>query len=139
MLAAIVVAALAGGFLTMMRATEASSDRQRGESALTSFTESLKTLQYTSCTSAIGHQQQAADYLSAYQAWAGRWSPPASASVSDLEITDVEYWHPSGSGNSAGAYDTTCPSPDSGAQRLTVSVTVNGKALKGQVVLRSTT
>ncbi len=130
MLAAVVVLALAGGFLTMMRATDASSNRQRAEGALTSFTESIKVMQYTPC-------QGASAYQAAYLAWPGRWSPPPSAQVSDLTITDVQYWHPASSGSTAGAYDGICPTPDSGAQRLTVRVKVKGQTVTGQVVIRS--
>ena len=131
-----VILALAAGFLAMMGATAASSSRQRTDAALTSFTESLKTVPYTPCTAGTS-QPGASAYQAVYAAWAGRWSPPADAAVSDLSITKVEYWNPAaGTPPRVGAFQATCPASDSGAQRLTVSVTVNGSSDTGQVVVR---
>lgn len=136
-LVSLVVLGLAGGFLTMMRATEASSSRQRTDAAITSFTESLKSVPYTPCVTGRTGPQDAAAYQSFYETWDGRWTPPADAAVSDRRITGVEYWSPANVGGSAGDYVASCPGADAGAQRLTVSVTVNGSTATGQVVIRS--
>jgi Tfp pilus assembly protein PilV len=146
-LVSLVVLGLAGGFLTMMGATEASSSRQRREAALTSFTESLKQLSmvtpaqspllsYTDCDPAVTPSALASDYTTRYRSWPGRWQPSADNAVSNQTISDVEYWHPSGSGSSAGTYDHNCAGSDHGAQRLTVTVDVAGDQATGQVTIR---
>lgn len=137
LLVAVVVLALAGGMLTMVGASGASSARQRTTTALTSFTESLKAIPYTDCT-AGGSTPAPAAYQAVYDAWPGRWTPAADSGVSDRRIVRVDYWHPAaGTPPTSGEFRSTCPAGgDGGAQRLTVSVTVDGSTSRGQVVIR---
>lgn len=134
-LASLVVLGLAVGILTTLSASNAASARQRREVALTSFTESLKALPYVECTSggATAHA-----YNTAYQAGAASgatWQPKPDAGVSDLDVVDVKYWQPAPAGGAAGTY-ATCGSVDQGAQRLSVSLRVDGEPVHGQVVIR---
>lgn len=135
-LATLVVMGLAAGFLTTISASDAASSRQRREAALTSFSESLKALPYVECTAAGA---DADGYMAAYEAGLGSgssWQPSADADVSDLDVVDVTYWTPAGSGPSAGTFSDACGPTDHGAQRLTVSLKVQGEPVQGQVVLR---
>lgn len=138
-LATLVVLGLAAGVLTTMRSSEVAASRQRREAALTSFSESLKSMPYVECTSGGA---TASGYLATYSvgmSTGATWSPAQTSDVADLDVEDVEYWQPAASGASAGTYSANCAGVDHGAQRLTVSLTVRGQRVHGQVVLRRST
>ena len=144
-LAGTVIAALAAGILAMLRSSSATSSQQRLQAALTSSTESVKSLPYVACTAGAaataGQAASPATYDATYAAWPGRWQPSAAAGVASVRITGVEYWTPASTNAALGSFLPACPAAvaggDRGAQRLTVRVVMSdGIAKDAQVVLR---
>lgn len=128
MLVGTVVAALAVGMLTMVGATRSTAEEQRIQSALLSFTESLKASPYLPCGGSPSPTASA--YVSSHASTPQRWTPPAGMTAS---IDDVEYWHDAGT---YGDYRATCPGADGGRQRLTVTVRLDdGRRGSAEVVL----
>lgn len=147
-LAGSVIVALAAGILAMLRSSEVTSSQQRLQAALSSSTESVKSLPYLACTAgaaatAAGQAASPTAYDTAYAAWPGRWQPSTSAGVGSVRVTGVEYWTPAATNAALGSFLPACPAAaaggDRGAQRLTVRVVMaDGAAKDAQVVLRRT-
>jgi type II secretory pathway pseudopilin PulG len=129
-LASVVVLALAGGMLTLMRTSEATSRTQRMQAALTTSAEAVKAASYVDCAAP-------ADYDGA---------PGVDDPADDVEVTvtGVEYWDgvPVAGTPPApsllGSFVATCP-PDLGAQRVAVRVTLDGDSDTAQIVKRRIT
>jgi Tfp pilus assembly protein PilV len=137
LLASVVVLALAGAMLTLITTSRATSDAQRIQAALTSYTESLKAAPYVACPVAGQDVAQLADD---YEQAASTWTPPAAAGPEDVVtvgIDRIEFWEPAaGAAPTAGRFRTTCPTADGGAQRISVTVTRGGQSVSGQTVVR---
>jgi prepilin-type N-terminal cleavage/methylation domain-containing protein len=128
MLVGTVIAALAAGMLTMINATRSTSEQQRLQAAVLSYTESLKSSPYLRCGEAPTPSPAA--YTTSHNAQPGRWEPVDGMTA---EINSVEYWHNSGA---YGDYQSSCPAVDQGRQRLTITVTLPGGAsASGPVVM----
>lgn len=130
-LTSIVVLALAVGLLASVRSSAAADQVQRVDSALGSFSESLRTMPAppnspSGCPElggSDGFRAHYDDYVSDGRGWA--------QSGVTTEIDDLEFWDPA-----SGSYTAACPaSGDPGAYRLGVSVQVEGDVASGQVVL----
>jgi len=140
----LVISAIAGGILTLVRSSTENSAQQRLQGALASYTESLKALPYYSqqlpplpldaCVP--GSPVDPATFDTAVGNWTDRWVPPAY--VADASVTAVEFWSPSATGPTLGAFASTCPpAGDQGAIRLTgLVVLTDGRSSSGQVVIR---
>jgi hypothetical protein len=127
LLASVVVLALAGGMLTLLRTSDATSRTQRMQAALTTSAEGVKAAVYRDCA-------VAADYDAA----PGVDDP---ADDVDVTVTGVEYWDAVAVAGTPpapsllGSYIGTC-GPDRGAQRVTVRVTLDGDSDTAQIVKR---
>lgn len=126
---AMVILGLAAGLLTAVRSSDAAARTQRKDSALASFSESLKTAPYpevaSGCPSLTDFQTSWDDYVADGKGW-------TDPDVSNATITGVEYWDPG-----SGDYEPACPGADAHVNRLTLEVTVHGETSVGQVVVNS--
>ncbi|MFV0315458.1 MAG: hypothetical protein ACK5O2_00655 [Microthrixaceae bacterium] len=127
MLTSVVILGLAGSLLTAIKSSGVSERVQRADSAIGSFTESLRSMPYPS---ASGTCPDLNDYRSAWGNYPERWVPPADISI---EIVGVEHWQPTGT--DAGSFTATCPAEDPSTHRLTVEVGLDGRDRTAQVVL----
>lgn len=134
MLTSIVILGLAGSLLAAIKSSEVADRVQRADSALGSFTESLKTMPYP--TSAVPDGcPSLAEYRDAWTGYVEAWPAPTGVTLS---ITDIEHWQPDGTDK--GTYTTDCPevsgSPhDPLTHRLTVEVEMKGKSRSAEVVV----
>ena len=113
-----VIVALAGGMLTMMRATASTTEQQRLEAGILNYTEHLRSQTYGDCASS-------------YPGW--------SAGGVSGEVTDIRYWRvPSGNAWGAEPFADSC-STDLGRQLVDVVVRLDADTdteATAQVVLR---
>ena len=120
MLVSMVVLGIAAGFLGLVRTNRMTQEQQAVDHAVTNYSESLKSAEYLPCSGGPDPD---------YDASSGLW-------VSDRGVTvwvdDVEYWD-----ESSGAFVSSCPSPDSGSQRLTIRAEWRDRERQGQIVKRS--
>lgn len=114
------VLSLAMGFLTLMRANAATAAQQEADHAAANFSESLK---------AAGYQPCAPGSTPDYDADAALWSPPSGVQV---RVVHVEYWSPA-----SRAYVDSCPSGDTGTQRVTVRAEFRDRERTAQIVKRN--
>ncbi|MCZ7630127.1 MAG: hypothetical protein M5U19_14270 [Microthrixaceae bacterium] len=88
-----VILGLAGSLLAAIKSSEVADRVQRADSALGSFTESLKTMPYPAsavpgdCPSLAEYRDAWTDYGSSGDAW----SAPSGVTLS---ITEIEHWQP---------------------------------------------
>ncbi len=102
-----VILAATLGLLTSARLATSTKTSQELNAAAASFAESLKDVAYVDCASP-----------SDYDGATGLWEPPVDALMT-VDLLDVTYWNPATS-----TYETICPSPDGGAQMITIELTV---------------
>lgn len=148
MLTAFVILGLAGSLLAAIKSSEVADRVQRTDSALGSFTESLKSMDYPEVDPVSGTYSggsecpELADFSSAWENFPEAWAPPPELGVDKdpvsgqdrLEIVDVEHWQPDGT--DMGSYTAACPGAgDPYTHRLTVEVTLGEKSRKAQVVV----
>ena len=150
MLMGTVLAALSAAMLTLIATTSATSDQQRLQAALNSYTESLKAGTYTAC-GATGSPPvvypTAAEVQEAHDGDPAAFRPAVGSGIA-VAVVDVEFLSsasaaaPSGGTgttmvNGVGEYRSVCPaSGDAGRQRLTVTATLAGRApVTGSVVV----
>lgn len=109
-LASVVVSGLAAAFLGMVRINRMTAERQRLDNAVSTYSESLKSVTYIGCG--------ANDHVVRYEADArAAMNAPAPAPSSDpiqIRIDKVEFRDP------AGSWRSDCPATDAGTQRITV-------------------
>lgn len=133
-LTSMVIVGLAGALLAAIRSSEVARRVQRADSALGSFTESLKTMPYPDAGDlAVGNCPSVTEYQAAWSAYADRWIPPADIAVS---ISGIEHWQPTGTDK--GSFTAACPAvgeDDPYANRLTVTVEIDGDSRNAQVVV----
>lgn len=117
MITSMVVLSLAAGLVLVVRTTAATSERQRAQTALGSYTEQLKAAPYQPCASASDYQAVI---------------PPPSGEV-ELVVVGVRYWRvlPTGDGEFT---DSCSPGSDLGAQHLLVQASLGDALLRGHVV-----
>jgi hypothetical protein len=130
-----VILALAAGLLTLVKTSNATSQRQQIQLALGSMTESLKVGPYLPCQTLPADEASAvAAYESAYASWPERWSPSKSGMTA--RVTGIQYWN-----STTEQFEDTCPPPapsgvrDQGTQRLDVEVDWRGREGTAQVVI----
>ena len=130
-----VILALAAGLLTLVKTSNATSQRQQIQLALGSMTESLKVGPYLPCQTLPANEAGAvAAYEAAYASWPQRWSPSKSGMTA--RITGIQYWN-----SATEQFEDTCPPPagsgvrDQGTQRLDVEVDWRGRQGTAQVVI----
>ncbi|MCO5322466.1 MAG: type II secretion system GspH family protein [Microthrixaceae bacterium] len=130
LLTSMVILGLAGSLLAAIKSSAIAERVQRADSALGSFTESLKTMGYPEPpNSGGGACPELADFDEQWDAFGDRWQPP-SGDIS-VAITAVEHWQPD-----SGSYASTCPSGgDPYTHLLTVEVSIEGKERSAQVVV----
>ena len=127
-IAGLVVIGATTGLLTAITTSGDNQIRQRLEASLTAFGDSVKQLPYASTCAA----STSAAYNAAYLAWSDRWVPP-SGFTATIDTTDgVKYWD-----RTSRTYSTTCPTPDTGSQLITISVTSDGMRTTASVVKRN--
>lgn len=131
LLTSFVILGLAGSLLAAIKSSEVADRVQRADSALGSFTESLKTMPYPTVVDP-GNCPSLEAYQDAWDSYADAWPAPQGVT---LAITEIEHWQPSGT--DVGAYTDDCPDPsgDPFTHRLTVSVEIKGKERQAQVVV----
>jgi len=123
-LASITVAALAQALLTLMMVSETTADRQTLSTAISGYSESLKQLDWEPC--GAGGTPTAKVYEDAEAAATDRYRAPSGVT---LTVTRIEYWDPS-----SAAFDPTCPTGGTGAQRLSILARSSRGTRTGQIV-----
>lgn len=121
MLVGTVVAALAAGMLTMMNATRSTSEQQRLQAGVLSYTEWLRSQTYTDCATS-------------YSSWTGEGVKG--------KVDGVRYWvRAPGAAWGDGSFATTCNAAnEQGRQLIDVTVSLDGgPSTTAQVVLRKDT
>lgn len=119
LLASTVVLALAAGMFTLLRTTDLTSRSQRMQAALTTVAESVKAEAYIDCATTTSYAVADPE-------------GPATAAV-----TGVRYWDATPAGAELGRFvGPPCPSPDRGAQRITVQVELDGRTVSAEIVKR---
>ncbi len=153
-LAGILTAALSTGILFLFRANATLTEDQQLQRVLGNLAESIRSLDYVSCTSpalATGNKQDLA--RAAYVTDlvdTGVVEPPSPAGSSVLkpsadwrpredvtvEIVDLRFWRATAaSGVTAKTYDVACPAnKDDGSQLLTLEARLGDKTARTQVV-----
>lgn len=132
LLTSVVILGLAGSLLAAIKSSEVADRVQRADSALGSFTESLKTMDYPTpatpgdCPSLDDYRTAWNDFGVSGNAW------PAPAGVT-LSITGIEHWQPDPT--DSGSYVDTCDDGDAYTHRLTVEVEIKGRSRSAQVVV----
>ncbi|MFV0318601.1 MAG: hypothetical protein ACK5O2_16765 [Microthrixaceae bacterium] len=127
-LTSMVIIALVGALLAAVRSSEAADRVQRADSAIGSFTESIKSMPYP--TSA-GGCPSLSDVRTGWANYPDAWSPPPGITI---EIEQIAHWQPTGA--DAGSYAATCPpGGDPSAHLLTVSVSSKGRTRLAEVVM----
>jgi type II secretory pathway pseudopilin PulG len=132
-LAGLVIAAISAGMFTMLRVTGATSHTQRMATALMNTTESLRATAYRPCDSIPA--PSSTSYDQDHRSDPGAWEPAADSGIT-ASVTDVQFWAGAGAGG-FGDFQATCPpGGDQGRQRLTVTVSMAGRAdVTGTVVI----
>lgn len=148
LLTSFVILGLAGSLLAAIKSSEVADRVQRADSALGSFTESLKTMDYPEPDPATGLYDGGSqcpglvDYEDGWSSYADAWAPSDELGIDKdavtgdykLEITAVEHWQPDGT--DIGTYTADCPTTgDPYTHRLTVEVEIKNKARSAQVVV----
>jgi type II secretory pathway pseudopilin PulG len=140
MLTSMVILGLAGSLLAAIKSSEVAERVQRADSALGSFTESLKTMDYPAPDSVTGLYDGLSecpglsDYKDAWNSYLDAWVPSPQLGIDKLEITGVEHWYRDGT--DVGTYTDVCPTTgDPYTHRLTVEVEIENKARSAQVVV----
>lgn len=130
LLTSMVILGLAGSLLAAIKSSAIAERVQRADSALGSFTESLKTMGYPAPPNAGGGDcPELADFEDQWNAFGERWQPPTGDT--SIAITAVEHWQPD-----TGTYTSACPSGgDPYTHLLTVEVSIDGKDRSAQVVV----
>ena len=129
LLTSVVILALAGSLLTAIKSSAVADRVQRADSAIGSFTESLKSMPYPT-TMPAGECPDLQDYRDAWAGYGDAW--PGADGVT-LEITGIEHWQTGG--GDAGSYGAACDGGDPLAHRLTVEVTIEDRSRSAQVVV----
>ncbi len=145
-----VLAGISLAMLTLIATTSATSDAQRMQTALQNYTESLKAGTYQPCGTTgsppvVG--PTAAQVQGAHDGDPAAFRPAAGSGIT-VEVVDVEFLSsasaalppsspPTTMVNGVGTFSHTCPpGGDAGRQRLTVRVSLPGRApLTGDVVV----
>jgi type II secretory pathway pseudopilin PulG len=149
-LASVVVLTLAGAMFTLVSTSASTNQAQRLQSALTSYTESLKAdligpspalggeVPYRSCSDTSDPDDPSVDpeKLKIRYKNASTWPPAGSSFDGVVEITGVDFWKPQVVGSSIGSFQPTCPEEDGGAQRIWVKVSQGAESVSGQAVVR---
>lgn len=119
------ILAAAMGLLTGIRASANAELAQRVGVAVTTATENLKAMPYLPCASAE-------EYQTAYTEWLGERTPKVldEHQLPEPRIREVTYWD-----EASASYTPKC-SRDGGAQRFTVSVTIDGRTTEANIVTR---
>lgn len=121
LIAGSVILAIAGGLVTVLRATDSNAQRQELHTALANYAERLKAAPYIECADPVDPD-----------GYAGvPFTPPAGIEVS---LDSVEYWEKLAPGEGPGGWRPTCPEPDEGAQLLSVSATMGDRAERVEFV-----
>ena len=145
-----VLAAISAAMFTLIAVTSATNDAQRMQTALQSYAESLKAGTYQPC-GATGSppvvHPTAAQVQDAHDGDPAAFRPAAGSGIT-VEVVDVEFLSSASAAlppvspsttmvNGVGTYSHTCPSSgDAGRQRLTVRVSLAGRAPRtGSVVV----
>lgn len=128
-LVAVMMTASAFGIMTAVSTSGDNQVRQRLQVALTSYSESLGQMPFPGGSCA---DRTPAAYNAEYQAWADHWTPPTGITVRVRDSGGVEYWN-----RSAADFDSTCPTSDTGAHRLTIEARKGSMAVSGQIVKRN--
>lgn len=130
-LTSIVILGLAVGMLASVRSSAAADRIQRVDSALGSFSESLRTMEVpATAAGACPTLGGAGGFSAAYDAYVSSGDGWSHEDV-QTQITGIEFWDPA-----AGSYVDTCPaSGDPGAYRLDLRAEVLGDEAVGQVVV----
>lgn len=134
-LISMVVLALAGGLLTLIKITGMTQKRQQMTLALGNSSESIKAMAYEKCLLADANSASASRYAAAYDGWDYRWEPRENMTVT---IVAVDYWDRA-SESFVSDRSVACAPSDPGAQRLTVRVDYQGESRFGHVVKRDMT
>ena len=129
-LTSFVVLGLAGALLAAIGSSRVADEVQRADSALGSFTESLKTMGYPQPPHEDdGDCPELVDFEEQWNAFGERWQP-ATGDVS-VAISVVEHWQPD-----SGTYASVCPpGGDPHTHLLTVEVSTDGEVRSAQVVV----
>jgi prepilin-type N-terminal cleavage/methylation domain-containing protein len=121
-LSGLVILSLATAMLTIVRTNALSSERQRVDAAMTSFSESVQASPYLPCA-------DHADYTdSFFGTWTDSWTVPDGALAT---IDRVDYWDAASSSYVDGCSDQAA------AHRLTLSVSWGELTRNAQIVKRS--
>lgn len=124
MLVSVVILALAGGLLTMLRVTKMTNERQQIQMALGRFTENLVVSPYIPCAPAPAKVPSVANY----NQMPGRWTPDRAGMTA--KVIGVEYWD-----DAQKKFVAACPvGLDQGTQRLKVQVDWRGRSGTAQIV-----
>ncbi|MHB1140120.1 MAG: type IV pilus modification PilV family protein [Microthrixaceae bacterium] len=123
-----VLLALAGGMLTLVRTSAATSERQQIQLSLGSYTESLKASPYLPCGGPV--QPSTTTYQPVYDAWPEHWSPVKPGMTA--QIVEVEFWDDVA--GTEGGFVPACPGMDQGTQRITVEIDWRDRTGTAQVV-----
>ena len=120
------VIAAAQGLLVTARSSATNEERQRLETALTSYAEALKLVGYIDCADAAG-------YNAAYPSDPNQWEPPAGSGIQLEVVGDVRTWDPDTEEFGTGP----CTAPDRGVQQLELEVSRNGMTVSGWTTKRN--
>ncbi len=124
MLVSVVILALAGGLLTLLRVTKMTTERQQIQMALGRFTENLVVSPYIPCAPAPA----AGPSVASYNQMPGRWTPDKAGMTA--EVIGVEFWD-----DAQRKFVSSCPAGlDQGTQRLKVQVDWRGRSGTAQIV-----
>lgn len=117
-LVSIIFVIMAAGLTTSIKSSSLLRYNQEISQAITNYSEQIKAGTYADCASASSFP----DPLPAFT----EFDPTLRA-----RVTSVRYWNAA-----SAAYSTSCPSPDTGAQEITLSVTLHGVVRTGSFVMR---
>ena len=132
-LAGLLIAALSTGMFTMLRIAGVTSQSQRMATALMNSTESLRATTYRPCGASPAPTW--ARYDADHHADPAAWMPAGGSGIT-VRVSDVDFWSGAGAGG-FGNFVPTCPAGgDQGRQRLTVTVSMDGRPdVTGTVVI----
>lgn len=117
-LVSIVFVVMAAGLSTSIKSSSLLRYNQEIAQAITNYSEQIKAGTYADCALASAFP----DPLPAFS----EFDPTLRA-----RVTGVRYWNAT-----SAAYGATCSSPDTGAQEITLSVSLHGVVRTGSFVMR---
>lgn len=139
-----VILAIGAGMLTLMRSSKRAEDRQHMQLAISSFTESIKSIDYLDCGRVENGDGVVQPGEYDYVSYPNHFDAD-SLGVDSLSIVSIDYWKRGSSTDPADAEtfvplaSSSCgaiPPTDTGAQRFTVKLSYRDLTSQASIVKR---